>query len=154
MDVTRSASDYLGTETKASVRPVLVSILSMLLSFVLSWRIFQIHLCPGIWSSWLSQAYVRSLWSIPDLITVISLVFSTLISMPLVAWSFYGIFQLSEVKLESCVFWLADSFQTKVEGHQQENVVTVHSWLEALPHWNVIDLVVVGDCAQNTTSIQ
>ena len=28
-----------------------------------------------------------------------------------------GIFQLFEVKLESCVFWLADSFQVKLEGH-------------------------------------
>ena len=32
-----------------------------------------------------------------------------------------GISQLFEVKLQSCVFWLADPFQTKVEGlHQQE----------------------------------
>ena len=34
------------------------------------------------------------------------------------------IFQLFEVRLESCVFWLADSFQTKVEGHHQQVVVT------------------------------
>ena len=58
-----------------------------------------------------------------------------------------GIFQLFEVKLESCVFWLADSFQMKVEGHHQQVVVssnicswktscsgTVHSWSEAFPH--------------------
>ena len=34
------------------------------------------------------------------------------------------IFQLFKVKLESCVFWLADSFETKVEGHHQQVVVT------------------------------
>ena len=34
------------------------------------------------------------------------------------------IFQLFEVKLESCVFWLADSFQKKMEGHHQQVVVT------------------------------
>ena len=58
-----------------------------------------------------------------------------------------GIIQLFEVKLESCVFWLADSFQAKVEGLHQQVVVTcnvcswktpcpgnVHSWSEALPH--------------------
>ena len=58
-----------------------------------------------------------------------------------------GIFQLFKVKLESCVFWLADFFQTKVEGHHQQVVVTsnvcswkalcsgmVHSWSEALLH--------------------
>ena len=58
-----------------------------------------------------------------------------------------GIFQLFEVKLESCVFWLADSLLTKVEDHHQQVVVTsnfyswktlcsstVHSWSEALPH--------------------
>ena len=58
-----------------------------------------------------------------------------------------GIFQLFEVKFESCVFWLAISFQMKVEGHHHQLVVTssvyswktscsgnVHSWSEALPH--------------------
>ena len=57
-----------------------------------------------------------------------------------------GIFRLFEVKLESWVFWLADSFQTKVEGHHQQVVVTfsvcswktscsgnIHSWLIVLP---------------------
>ena len=41
-----------------------------------------------------------------------------------------GIFQLFEVKLESRVFWFADSLQTKVEGHHQQVVVTssVCSW--------------------------
>ena len=40
------------------------------------------------------------------------------------------IFQLFEVKLESCVFWLADSLQAKVEGHHQQVVVPsdVCSW--------------------------
>ena len=40
------------------------------------------------------------------------------------------IFQFFEVKLESCVFWLADSFQVKMEGHHQQVVVTstVCSW--------------------------
>ena len=40
------------------------------------------------------------------------------------------IFQLFEVRLESCVFWLADSSQAKVEGHHQQVVVTsnVCSW--------------------------
>ena len=67
-----------------------------------------------------------------------------------------GISQLFEVKFESCVFWLADSFQAKVKGHHQQVVVTssvcswktscsgnVHSWSEALPHWNIINLAVV-----------
>ena len=58
-----------------------------------------------------------------------------------------GIFQLFKVKLESCVFLLADSFQAKMEGHHQQVVVTssvcpwktscsgnVHSSSEALPH--------------------
>ena len=31
-----------------------------------------------------------------------------------------GIFQLFKVKLESCVFWLADFFQTRAEGHHQQ----------------------------------
>ena len=35
-----------------------------------------------------------------------------------------GIFQLFEVKLESCVFWLADFFQAKAEGHHQQVVIT------------------------------
>ena len=35
-----------------------------------------------------------------------------------------GIFQLFEVKLESCVFWLADSVKAKVEGHHQKVVAT------------------------------
>ena len=65
-----------------------------------------------------------------------------------------GIFQLFEVKLESCVFWLADFFQAKAEGHHQQVVITsnvcswktsgsgnVHSRSEALPHKNVINLV-------------
>ena len=41
-----------------------------------------------------------------------------------------GIFQLFEVKFESCVFWLAISFQMKVEGHHHQLVVTssVYSW--------------------------
>ena len=34
------------------------------------------------------------------------------------------IFQLFEVRLESCVFWPDDSFQAKVEGHHQQVVVT------------------------------
>ena len=58
----------------------------------------------------------------------------------------FGIFQLFEVKLESCVFWLDDSFQTKVEGRHQQVVVisgafslktscfcNVHSWSKTLP---------------------
>ena len=58
-----------------------------------------------------------------------------------------GIFQLFQVKLESCVFWLAYFYQTKAEGHHQQVVITsnvcswkvsssgtVHSWWEALPH--------------------
>ena len=57
-----------------------------------------------------------------------------------------GISQLFEVRFESCVFWLADSFQAKVEGHHQQIVVSsnvcawktscsgiVQSWSEALP---------------------
>ena len=41
-----------------------------------------------------------------------------------------GIFQLFEVKLESCVFWLADFFQAKAEGHHQQVMITsnVCSW--------------------------
>ena len=41
-----------------------------------------------------------------------------------------GIFQLFVVKLEACVFWLADFFQAKVEGHHQQVVITsnVCSW--------------------------
>ena len=41
-----------------------------------------------------------------------------------------GIFQLLDVKLEQCVFWLADSFQAKVEGHHQQVIITsnVSSW--------------------------
>ena len=42
-----------------------------------------------------------------------------------------GIFQLFEVKLESCVFLPADSFQMKVEGNQQQQVAVasgVCSW--------------------------
>ena len=41
-----------------------------------------------------------------------------------------GIFQLFKVKLESCVFCRADSFQAKVEGHHQQAMVTsnVCSW--------------------------
>ena len=41
-----------------------------------------------------------------------------------------GIFQIFEVKLESCVFWLADFFQAKAEGHHQQVVITsnVCSW--------------------------
>ena len=35
-----------------------------------------------------------------------------------------GIFQLFEVKLEFCVFWLGDSSQAKVEGHHQQVVVS------------------------------
>ena len=40
------------------------------------------------------------------------------------------IFELFKVKLESCVFWLADSFQEKVEGHHRQVVVTSNgcSW--------------------------
>ena len=34
-----------------------------------------------------------------------------------------GIFQLFEIKLEFCVFWLVDSFQAKVEGHHQQVVL-------------------------------
>ena len=34
-----------------------------------------------------------------------------------------GIFHLFKVKLESWVFWLADSFQVTVEGHHQQVVV-------------------------------
>ena len=58
-----------------------------------------------------------------------------------------GIFHLFEVKLESCVFWLADFFQAKAEGHHQQVVITsnicswktscsgnVYSWSEAPPH--------------------
>ena len=58
-----------------------------------------------------------------------------------------GIFQLFEVKLESCVFWLAGFLQAKAEGHHQQIVITsnvcswkvscsgnVHSWSGALPH--------------------
>ena len=65
----------------------------------------------------------------------------------LVGFEHIGIFQLFEFKLESCVFWLADFFQAKVEGHHQQVVVTsnvcpwktscsgyVHSWSEALPN--------------------
>ena len=57
------------------------------------------------------------------------------------------IFQLFEVKLESCVFWLADFFQAKAEGHHQQVVITskvcslktlcsgnVHSLSEARAH--------------------
>ena len=57
-----------------------------------------------------------------------------------------GIFQRFEVELEACAFWLADSFQTKVEGHHQQAMVssnvcscktscsgTVHPSSEALP---------------------
>ena len=36
----------------------------------------------------------------------------------------FGIFQLFEVNLESCVPWLADSFQAEVEGHHGQIVVT------------------------------
>ena len=67
-----------------------------------------------------------------------------------------GIFQLFEVKLESCVFWLANFFQAKAEGRHQQVVITsivcswkascsgnVHSWSEVLPHQNVINLFVV-----------
>ena len=32
-----------------------------------------------------------------------------------------GIFQLFEVKLEACVFWLADFFQVKAEGHHHKS---------------------------------
>ena len=41
-----------------------------------------------------------------------------------------GTSQLFEVKFESCLFWLADSFQVKAEGHHQQAVVTfnVCSW--------------------------
>ena len=41
-----------------------------------------------------------------------------------------GILKLFDVKFESCVLWLADSFQAKVEGHHQQVVVTsnVCSW--------------------------
>ena len=58
--------------------------------------------------------------------------------------------------LNFCVFWLADSFQAMVEGHHRQVVITsngrswktsssgtIHSWSEALPHWNVINLIVV-----------
>ena len=40
------------------------------------------------------------------------------------------IFQLFEVKLESCVFWLAGFLQAKAEGHHQQVVITsnVCSW--------------------------
>ena len=40
------------------------------------------------------------------------------------AFQHVGIFQLFEVKLESCVFWLADFFQVKAEGHHQQVVIT------------------------------
>ena len=40
-------------------------------------------------------------------------------SIRLEGFQHIGIFQLFEVKLESCVFWLADSFQMKVESHHQ-----------------------------------
>ena len=41
-----------------------------------------------------------------------------------------GIFQLFEVKLASCVLWLADSFQAKVEGHHRQVMAasSVCSW--------------------------
>ena len=58
-----------------------------------------------------------------------------------------GIFQPFEIRLESSVFWLPDSFRTKVEGHHQQVAVTlnvcfwktscsgtVHFWSEALLH--------------------
>ena len=35
-----------------------------------------------------------------------------------------GSFDFFEVKLQSCVFWRADSFQAKVESHHQQVVVT------------------------------
>ena len=46
------------------------------------------------------------------------------------AFQHIGIFQLFKVKLESCVFWLADFFQAKAEGHHQQVVITsdVFSW--------------------------
>ena len=72
------------------------------------------------------------------------------------AFQHVRIFQLFEVKLESCVFWLADFFQAKLEGHHQQVVITsnvcswktscsgnIHSWPTVLPHKNVINLVVV-----------
>ena len=51
-----------------------------------------------------------------------------------------GIFQLFEVKPESCVFWLADSFQAKVEGHHQQIVVTssVCSWKTSCSSWTLV----------------
>ena len=41
-----------------------------------------------------------------------------------------GIFRLFEVKLESCVFWLAGFLPAKAEGHHQQVVITsnVCSW--------------------------
>ena len=58
-----------------------------------------------------------------------------------------GIFQLFKVKLASCVFWLADSFQMEFECHHQQVVVTcnvccwkascsgnVHSWLKTISY--------------------
>ena len=59
-----------------------------------------------------------------------------------------SVFEVGLVRLSrSCVFWLADSFQAKVEEHYQQVMVTsdvcswqttcsgtVHSWSEALPH--------------------
>ena len=41
-----------------------------------------------------------------------------------------GSFSFSRSKLESCVFWLADFFQAKAEGHHQQVVITsnVCSW--------------------------
>ena len=40
------------------------------------------------------------------------------------------IFQLFKVRLDSLVFWLADSYQTKLEGHHQQVMITssVCSW--------------------------
>ena len=42
--------------------------------------------------------------------------------LPIIAWKVSNTlesFRFFEVKLESCVFWLADSFQAKVEGNHQ-----------------------------------
>ena len=35
----------------------------------------------------------------------------------------FGIFQLFEVGLVSCMFFLTDSFQMKVEGHRQQIMI-------------------------------
>ena len=48
-----------------------------------------------------------------------------------------GIFQLFEVKLESCVFWLTDSFQAKVKNHQQVVVTSNVCFWKTLCSCNV-----------------